>query len=183
MHQTGSYPYLQGANFQAVSLPYGSGRLSMLIILPAVGVSISDFVANLSLDGFNAWTAGMTPLSGGIGLPRFSATYQTEGLAGVLAALGMQAAMCPPLGNDADFSNLSSLSGACVSDVRHETVVQVDESGTTAAAATTVTVAPAVATTNNFTMTMDRPFLYAIRDDLTGEILFLGAMMDPSQQP
>ena len=180
MHQTGQYPYLQGVNFQAVSLPYGSGRMSMLIILPAQGVSISDFVASLSLDDLNTWTATLATLSGSIALPRFSTTYQTLGMSGVLASLGMRVAMCPPFGSGANFSALSSQPGACVSDVRHETVVQVDESGTTAAAATTVVVGVALAPTSSFTMTMDRPFLYAIRDDLTGEILFLGAMMDPS---
>jgi serine protease inhibitor len=67
-----------------------------------------------------------------------------------------------------------------VSDVRHQTVVEVDESGTIAAAATTVTVTPLVAPSSSFTMTLDRPFLYAIRDEVTGEILFFGAMLDPS---
>jgi serine protease inhibitor len=176
MHQMGLYPYLQGANFQAVSLPYGSGRMSMLIILPAQGVSISDFVASLSLVDLDTWTGTLANQGGSIGLPRFSTTYDAQGMTGVLATLGMGGAICP---SQANFSGLSSLL-SCVSDVRHETVVEVDESGTTAAAATVITVATLALPTSSFTMTMDRPFLYAIRDELSGEILFLGAMMDPS---
>jgi serpin B len=180
MHQTGSYPYLQGANFQAVALPYGSGRMSMLVILPSTGVSLSSFVAGLSLEDLNTWIGELQTTGGSIGLPRFSATYQTQGLASVLGSLGMTVALCPPLGSGANFSALSSLPGVCVSDVQHQTVVEVDEAGTVATAATTVTVGVTLAQTNSFSMIMDRPFLYAIRDDVTGEMLFIGALFDPS---
>jgi serpin B len=179
MHQSGGYPYLQGSNFQAVSLPYASGRMSMLIILPGPGLSLSSFVAGLSLDDLNTWIGALKTASGSVALPRFTATYQTQGLAGVLGTLGMSVALCPPLGTGANFSSLSS-QPVCVSDAEHQTVVEVDEAGTIAAAATTVTIAPTVAQLSSFTMNMDRPFLYAIRDDVTGELLFIGALMNPS---
>jgi serine protease inhibitor len=179
MSQAGSYAYLQGANFQAVRLPYGSGRMSMLIVLPESGVSLTSFVSNLTLENLNTWIGELTMSPGSIGLPRFTATYQAQGLAGVLGSMGMAVALCPPTGGT-NFSALSSQPGVCVSDAEHETVVEVDESGTVAAAATTVTVTTSVVVAGTFTMTMDRPFLYAIRDDLTGELLFLGALMNPS---
>jgi len=179
MHQSGGYPYLQGSNFQAVSLPYASGRMSMLIILPSAGLSLSSFVAGLSLDGLNTWIGALKTASGSVALPRFTATYQTQGLAGVLGTLGMSVALCPPLGTRANFASLSS-QPVCVSDAEHQTVVEVDEAGTVAAAATTVTIAPTVAQLSSFTINMDRPFLYAIRDDVTGELLFIGALMNPS---
>lgn len=181
MHQTGSYPYLQGANFQAVNIPYGSGRMSMLVILPSSGVAISSFVASLTLDDLNSWIGALRTTGGSIGLPRFTATYQSTGLAGVLANLGMSVAICAPVGSGgADFSALSSLQPVCVSDAEHQTVVEVDEAGTIAAAATTVTVSPTDVVAGNFTMIMDRPFLYAIYDDVTGEVLFIGALLNPS---
>ncbi len=183
MHQTGSYPYLQGVNFQAVSIPYGSGRMSMLVILPSSGVTISSFVANLTLDDLNTWIGALRTTGGSIGLPRFTATYQTTGLAGVLANLGMSVAICAPIGSGgADFSALSSSPPpVCVSDAEHQTVVEVDEAGTIAAAATTVTVSPTDVVAGNFTMMMDRPFVYAICDDVTGEVLFIGALVNPAQ--
>jgi serine protease inhibitor len=67
-----------------------------------------------------------------------------------------------------------------VSDVSHKTVVEVDESGTVAAGATTITVVPTAAQTPAFTMTVDHPFFYAILDDLTGELLFVGTLLNPS---
>jgi serpin B len=87
--------------------------------------------------------------------------------------------MCPPLGAGADFSALSS-KPVCVSDAEHQTVVEVDEAGTIAAAATTVTVSPTAVPVSSFTMILDRPFLYAIRDGVTGALLFIGALMNPS---
>jgi serpin B len=179
MHQSGGYPYLQGSNFQAVSLSYASGRMSMLIILPSPGLSFSSFVAGLSLDDLNTWIGALKTASGSVALPRFTAMYQTQGLAGVLGTLGMSVALCPPLGTGANFSSLSS-QPVCVSDAEHQTVVEVDEAGTIAAAATTVTIAPTVAQLSSFTMIMDRPFLYAIRDDVTGELFFIGALMNPT---
>jgi serine protease inhibitor len=178
MHQSGNYAYLEGANFQALSLPYGSGRMSMLIILPNAGVSLSSFVASMTLDDLNGWIATLKSAGGSIGLPRFTATYQTQGLAQVLGTLGMSVALCPPTSSDANFSALSS-QAVCVTDAVHQTVVQVDEAGTVAAAATTVTVGIEAVEVSTFTMTMDRPFLYAIRDDVTGELLFIGALTNP----
>jgi serine protease inhibitor len=58
-------------------------------------------------------------------------------------------------------------------------VIEVDEAGTVAAAATTVTVSTLAVEVSAFTMTMNRPFLYAIRDDVTGELLFIGALTNP----
>ena len=79
--------------------------------------------------------------------------------------------------NEADFSALARL--ACISDVEHKTVVEVDESGTVAAGATTVTIGIDAVPEAQFAMTMDHPFFYAIQDDETGELLFIGVLMNP----
>jgi serpin B len=68
----------------------------------------------------------------------------------------------------------------CIQDVEHKTVVEVDESGTVAAGATTVTITTTAVQMPQFTVALDHPFLYAIRDDKTGELLFIGAMTNPS---
>jgi serine protease inhibitor len=69
---------------------------------------------------------------------------------------------------------------ACISDVEHKTVVEVDETGTVAAGATTITVGPTAVSAPMFTITLNHPFHYAIRDDQTGELLFIGTLMNPS---
>jgi serpin B len=114
--------------------------------------------------------------SGALALPRFTATYATS-LPPALTTLGMGAAFCSALPMP-DFSALAP--GVCVSDVEHKTIVEVDESGTVAAGATSISIVPTAVTASQFTLTVDRPFLYAIRDDQTGELLFIGALVNPN---
>jgi serine protease inhibitor len=175
MHQSGSYAYLQGSNFQAVSLPYGQGRFGMLIVLPNSGVSLSSFAASITPAAISGWVSQAQMTQGSIALPKFTATYGVS-LPPALSSLGMGIALCSS--NMADFSALAP--SVCVSDVEHKTVVEVDETGTVAAAGTTVTVGPTAIVAPLFTMTMDRPFFYAIRDDLSGELLFVGILVNPT---
>jgi serine protease inhibitor len=177
MNLTSSFPYLSGPNFQAVELPYGqTSRLSMLIILPAAGVDLGSFVSNMTSEKLNAWITSLEPAQVSIGLPRFTATYGGS-MVRALVSLGMGGAFS----QTADFANLAS-GGAQISDVEHEAVVQVDESGTVAAGATTVTVTTTIAY-EKISMTMNRPFFYAIVDGKTGALLFIGTLMNPTQNP
>jgi serpin B len=173
MYQTGSYSYLQRADFQAIRLPYGHGRLSMLIVLPDGTTSLDSFLASMSADELDGWVKQMQSVNGSVALPRFKSRF-TDDLVQPLAALGMgNAFSCP----GADFSALEP--STCVSDVGHSAVVEVDEVGTIAAAATTIITVTTVGT-QPFSMTMDHPFLYAIRDDDTGVLLFVGVLEDPA---
>jgi serpin B len=176
MHESGNFAYLAGTNFQAVRLPYGAGRLSMLIVLPNDGVDFGGFVASLTLAGLNGWVNGLNTSNGSIGLPKFTATYGVS-LPPALTALGMGTAFCAS--GAADFSALAS-QPTCVSDVEHKTIVEVDESGTVAAGATSITVSPVAVMGPSFSITMDHPFIYAILDDQSGEWLFIGAMANPA---
>jgi serine protease inhibitor len=69
MRQTGSYAYYRGADFQAVRLPYGQGRLCMLVVLPDVGVSLGSFVAGITPAKLKQWTAQLQKSRGSITLP------------------------------------------------------------------------------------------------------------------
>lgn len=175
MNQTGSFPYLSGADFQAVELPYGqTGRFSMLIILPAAGADLGSLVASMTSQELSTWIADLKPAEISIGLPRFTADYSSS-LISALTSLGMGVAFEQ---NSADFTNLSSVPGFDISDVEHETVVQVDESGTVAAGSTTGTVGTTVAPPS---MTMNRPFFYAIVDGKTGALVFIGTLTNPTK--
>jgi serine protease inhibitor len=174
MKQTAIFPYLAGADFQAVELPYGqTGRLSMLIILPAPGVDLGSFVASMTNEELSTWLAEFEPGQVSVGLPRFSTTYASSLVQG-LTSLGMGTAFSPAA---ADFAGLASAPGVYISDVEQKAVVQVDESGTVAAATTTVTIID----TMRPPITMNRPFFYAIVDGKTGALLFIGTLVDPSQ--
>jgi serpin B len=169
MIQDGSYPYVKGSNFQAVSLPYGKGRASMLIVLPDPGVDLLTLLASLSAEQLDTVVAGQTTTYGHIGLPRFTTSFNSS-LVPALSALGMQQVFV-----GGDFSGI--LQGATLNSVLHAVFIQVNEAGTVAAAATsgaeaTVVIQP------EFTMTMNRPFFYAIRDGETGALLFAGVLLD-----
>ena len=173
MQQIAPYPFLQGPNFQALSLPYGQGRVSMLVVLPNAGVDLTGFVAGMTAGDIDSWVSQMRQKQVLVALPRFTASYGTS-LNAALSTLGMGIA----LGDFADFSGIDS--GPHLSDVEHKTVVEVGEDGTVAAAATTTTVTITALPVSDVQVTLDRPFFYAIRDNLTGELLFAGVLMNPS---
>jgi serine protease inhibitor len=173
MHKTSAFPYYSGSNFQAVELPYGqTRRLRMLIILPAVGANLKSFVANMTSEELSEWIADLKPAHVEIGLPRFAAIYAGS-LDNALKSLGMGAAFDA---NVANFTGITSRRPVYISDIEHETVVKVDESGTVAAGATTV---EAVAQSMPIDVIMNRPFFYAIVDGKTGALLFIGTLINP----
>jgi serine protease inhibitor len=174
MHQSATYGYLQGANFQAVRIPYGQGRLSMLVVMPDASITLNSFVAGLTPAMLNTWEGQLQTGMGNLSMPKFTATFGAS-LVQPLTTLGMQAAFCAD--PTASFPGIGLV---CIQDVEHKTVVEVDESGTVAAGATTVTIVPTVVELPLFTLTLDHPYLYAIRDDQTGELLFIGTMMNPA---
>ncbi|HZT02130.1 MAG TPA: serpin family protein [Steroidobacteraceae bacterium] len=174
MHKTSEFPYFSGSNFQAVELSYGqTRRLRMLIILPAAGVNLKSFVANMTSEELSEWIADLRHAHVEIGLPRFTATYAGS-LDSALTSLGMGAAFDA---NVADFTGLASRR-VYISDIEHETVVKVDESGTVAAGATE---AELVLQSMPIDMIMNRPFFYAIVDGKTGALLFIGTLINPIQ--
>jgi serine protease inhibitor len=174
MHQTGTFAYaagtLHGVNFQAVRLPYGQGRLSMLIVLPNAGADVTSFVANIAVEDLDSLTTQLEPAMVAIALPRFTASYGTS-LTAALRSMGMGIAF----GLSADFSALAP--GFSVNVVEHKTVVEVDETGTVAAAATGI--GELAVASPQYTMTINHPFFYAIQDDKTGALLFIGVLMKP----
>jgi len=174
MHRTGSYPYFKGSNFQAIRIHYGEQRMSMLVILPDPSVTLSAFLASITADNLDTWTSQLQSAIGALTLPRFTSTFGAA-LPAALSALGMGIAFDV---NQADFSGIAPLT--YLSDVEHKTVVKVDESGTVAAGATTGTIGITAVPAPQFTMTVDHPFFYAIQDDDTGALLFVGTLVDPT---
>lgn len=177
MHQTGPFAYaegtLHGSRFQAARIPYGQGRLDMLVVLPTASDDVTSFVAAMTMSDLTGVIAQLQPATVSVGLPRFSASYNPT-LISALTSLGMGIAF----GQSADFSALAP--GSRIGVVAHETVVEVDESGTVAAAATVVGITYTVAAPPPVEMIMNHPFFYAIEDSKTGELLFIGVLMNPS---
>lgn len=179
MRQSGKYAYLEGDGFQAARLPYGDGRVGMYVFLPDAQSSLAGLHAKLSPQSWTAWMGSFSNRDGDISLPRFAIEYETK-LKGALTDLGMGIAFD---GSLADFSGMLALPGAnaYVHDVIHKAFCEVNEKGTEAAAVTSVEirVTAVMEPMNRFTMTCDRPFLFAIVDGETGLVLFMGSLADP----
>jgi serpin B len=177
MHQSESYGYFIGDGYRAIELPYRNGDTSMLIILPDEG-RFQTIEAQLSSEMITDLIGGETFGPVNLSLPKF--TYDSDfSLNEALIGLGMTDAFDP---DRADFSGMDGARDLFIGEVLHKAYVAVDEKGTEAAAATAVIMELTSAPMGEpITFTVDRPFVYMIRDQQTGSILFLGRVMDPSQ--
>jgi serpin B len=172
MQRGDSYAYAETDAYQAVSLPYVGKNVSMVVIVPKG--SFADFETALTGDVLGTLLGSLTATSGSVTLPKFG-TQSAFSLKDALTALGMTDAFMA-----ADFSGMDGQTDLFISDVIHKSFVAVDEAGTEAAAATAVLVSGGAAPENPFTLTADKPFVFAIVDGPTGAVLFLGRVLDPS---
>jgi serine protease inhibitor len=167
------YSYLDGDGFQAIVLPYGTGRLSMLIFLPDEDTTLDALCARLDPQAWKAWLGRFGDSHVNLKLPKLRLEYESR-LDDALSAIGMGIALDP---NRADFSRMSEVA-QWIGEVRHKTFVEVTEKGTEAAAATEVGVAAGEPPAGPVSFIVDRPFLCVIHS-ATGAILFMGAVLDP----
>lgn len=162
-----------GPGYMAVELPYGGEAFSMVVVQPEWGSDARQFLQGLDTDEWNAIVGSLTSTKlDQLSIPRFKLDYDAY-LNDALKAMGMGVAFRP----GADFTRLSPQGDAmCISFVRQKTFVEVDERGTRAAAVTAV----GVGRTSFNGFIADRPFVFAIRERLSGTILFLGMVGDPT---
>lgn len=177
MSRTGSFSYHKGDGYEAVRLPYGKEKFSFYGVAPSVGSSLARFTAKLTASRWTSIVNALSVAEGTVNLPRFMVDYTASpNLNGPLAALGMGDAFDS---NRANLRGLTSHPRTFVSEIVHKAVMHVDEKGTTAAGVTSVGVGITAVQANPFTLTFDRPFFCAIRDDTTGAVLFMGAIGQP----
>jgi len=167
-------PGWSGTGWRAVALPYEGLNTSLVLVVPDAD-TFDAFEAGLTADAFQALVTGASTTMYSVTMPRFTART-TLPLKSTLAAMGMTDAF----GSSADFSGIDGTHDLFIEDVLHQAVVATDENGTTAAAATGVTFARKAAVEIATPLVVDRPFLFAIRDEATGTILFLGRVVDPT---
>ncbi len=167
--------YYSDNELKALEMDYQGDNLSMLILLPNVNHNLSEVEAGLSSARISDIRAQLIRQPVQVWLPRFSMT-KSEEMSDVLKELGMKSAFDP---NAADFSRISSTEELYISDVFHKAFINVDETGTEAAAATAVVIGvTAIAPLPEFRA--DHPFLFFIMDKRTGAILFMGRVVDPT---
>ncbi len=165
--------YGDGSDYAAVSLPYDGNELSMVMILPPQG-GLDAFEASLTPTRLTDILTKMGTHSVSITMPRFK-VESSFSLRDALSTLGMPAAFS----DEADFSGINGKGGLSIGSVIHKAFVDVDEAGTEAAAATGVTVG-VTSLPEPAEIHLDHPYLFLIRDNKSGTILFLGRVENPA---
>ena len=176
MRRTDTVRVAETADAQVVDLPYGGGAYTMTILLPKEGKSLRDVVATLTADAWQAAVTGATARSVELQMPKFTLRWEAL-LNDPLQALGMRQAF---QGDVADFTRMSRDAGnhLYISKVKQKAFVDVHEEGTEAAAVTSVEISVTCACGPQV-IRIDRPFVFAIRERLSGTILFLGKIVRP----
>ncbi len=170
MSRSGSFDVATEPTYRVLRLPYGNGGYAAYILLPTKG-SAAALAQTLTAPSLDAALRSAAPEYIDVQLPRFTASYSAE-LSDVLGGLGMSGAFA----HSADFSGIHASPPALwIGKVIHESYLHVYEKGTTAAAATSVTITTA-AIMDMQHFIVDRPFVFAIREEHTGALLFLGVI-------
>jgi serpin B len=174
MHMTGTFSYAQHDNYKIARLPYGQEKLAMYILLPDEGTDIDTIIGSMDDELWRSLTGRFETGEVELTMPKYKMEYGVKLLNDALSALGMEIAFTPM----ADFSNIAQ--DIFISRVLHKAVIEVNERGSEAAAATVVEmVESAMPMDEVFEFRADRPFMFTISDDRTGSILFMGKVMDP----
>jgi serpin B len=173
MRQTESFGYTEGEGYQAVELLYDGDELSMVILLPASG-DFQAFEEGLQDQRVSDIIGDLQPAQVVLTMPKFE--FDSEfSLKNTLADMGMPIAFSEA----ADLSGMTGTRDLCMSEVLHKAFVSVDEAGTEAAAATAVIVGETSVPAEPVEVTIDRPFIFLIRDIETGAVLFVGRVLNP----
>lgn len=176
------FAYAEDDGLQAVRLPYGTGRLAMLLILPAKTASLSTLTAKLDGNWWRNLRSRLKERRGEVELPPFK--FETSArLNGPFIAMGAGTAFDR---EHADFRDMARAEKPgdmlYISEVRQQALIEVDEEGTVAAARTSAIMAVRTAAAPRetpFSFIADRPFLFAIEDTASGTPLFIGSVQDP----
>ena len=179
MHLEAGFRYAEDDGLQLLELPYAGGDLAMVVLLPRETYGLKGLEERLTEQSLDRWLARAFEQKVNVSMPKFKVIAQFS-LAKPLAAMGMTDAFS----RRADFSGMDGQRDLFISAVVHKAFVEVNESGTVAAAATGVVMrdmAVMMAPRPTPIFRADHPFIFLIRDSHSGSILFLGRMADPAQ--
>lgn len=175
MDQTGDFRYIEQSGVKVLELPYTGGGLSMVIILPDERRGLPDVEKSFNMQLLKTWITDLCtryPEQVRVLLPRFTVSTEFD-LSRTLARMGMPDAFAA----SADFSGMTGSRELFISSVIHRAFVEVSEEGTEAAAASAAVMTKSAFMVREFRA--DHPFLFLIRDNRNGTILFMGRVIDP----
>ena len=181
MYQSNSFRLLEKPGFQAVSMPYKGGHLSMVVLLPQDVDGLAQLEEQLTTEGLKQWLAELDqahPRKIELQIPKYKLGTGYD-LVRPCQDLGMRDAFASAV---ADFRGMGWPKGDLwIAQIKHKAFVEVNEEGTEAAAATAVGMATESVARHPI-FRADHPFLFMIRDRQTGSILFIGRLVDPSSE-
>lgn len=174
MQRTGGFRQGRIANATVAELPYGGDAFAMTILLPDEGLNIDAFVSGLTPAAWSQAASGLHDADVDLSLPKFTLAWE-DTLNDELKTLGMRQAFIP---DGAQFTRISRSLGThlYIDFVKQKAFVDVNEAGTEAAAVTVVGIG---VTSAPMPVRIDRPFVFAIRERLSGTVLFLGKIVRP----
>jgi serpin B len=171
----GGFNYTSNEDFRAVELPYGDSAFSMVVMLPSVDKTVTDLVSNLDVEHWDSWFENSCMMNVQVELPKFKYGLKSM-LKDPLCNLGLGVAFS----GAADFTRIRSAGELFISRVIHQTFIDVQEEGTEAAAATIVEIKELSGIGGGpVIFKADKPFLYLIKENSTGAIVFIGKVGKP----
>jgi len=180
MHNDGSYSYYADDKVQVIRLPYGRDKIAMYVFLPKEGVNLDQFLQNLDENELNSYLKQLSASQLELQLPKLQLEYGKVDLKDALVELGMGIAFDR---NAADFSGIADVKpeNLYIAFVDHKAVIDINEKGSEAAAVTNIGIGvTSVPVRTSFKV--DKPYLFVMRDDRSGSILFMGKITDPTQK-
>ena len=175
MFQSEKFKYSETEDVQLLEMPYKGDDLSMLVVLPKKVEGLSAVEKNLNAGNVEKWTAAIRKQEVKTHIPRFKLTEEFQ-LNSTLAELGMPSAFDP---GKANFTGMNGRKDLFISAAIHKAFVEVNEEGTEAAAATGIVVGVTSLPPEPKVFRADHPFVFMIRDNRTGSILFMGRVVNP----
>ncbi|TGO03300.1 hypothetical protein PN36_09490 [Candidatus Thiomargarita nelsonii] len=185
MNQKHLFNYMANDKIQILELPYtapddtplGNNSLSMIVLLPQQGDGLAELERSLNTQQLDKWLGRLRSQDVKVSLPKFKISTHFE-LSKVLTKMGMSTAF----NEKADFSGIDGTQELFITSIVHQAFVDVNEEGNEAAAATAVVVGLRGMSPASPTFRADHPFIFLIRHNLSGSILFMGRIVDPSEK-
>jgi serine protease inhibitor len=175
MTRKDEFRYAEDEELQILELPYAGDDLSMLIFLPGKVDGLLKLEESLTVENLDKWSKILAVTEMEVFLPKFELTF-TFRLDDTLKSMGMPDAFS----DQADFSGMDGTRQLFIAAVLHKAFVAVNEQGTEAAAATAVIMMTKAVLISPIIFRADHPFLFAIRENSTGSILFIGRVVNPA---
>jgi serpin B len=184
MHQTDTFGWMRGDRFQALGLAYEKRGFSMLVLLPDAVDGLAALEDGLTAAALDRIAATLVPTRVAVALPKFEVSpARAAALSPLLRDMGLSAAFDR---DRADFTGIADppdpRDRLFIGEVFHKAFVKTDEKGTEAAAATAVPMMRigSALPSRPVSFVADHPFLFLIRDNASGLVLFMGRVSDPS---